>query len=166
MNIPTTNKITITAKLAELGFEFGKPVLPVANYVQAKITPGMIFIAGQMPFKNGEIIYKGKVGKDLSIEDGKKAAELALVNILSHLVSAVDDDMENVKSCIKLEISVNCESNFERHSEIANGASDLLVKVLGERGKHIRTAVGACSLPLNSAVEVSAIFQTEKQDME
>jgi enamine deaminase RidA (YjgF/YER057c/UK114 family) len=113
--------------------------------------------------KDGEVIYKGKVGEDLTIEEGKKASELCLLNVLNQLVLALDDDILKIKSCIKLEIFVNATESFEKHPEIANGASDLLVKVLGERGRHTRVAVGVSSLPLNSAVEVTAIFETAKE---
>ena len=86
-----------------------------------------------------------------------------MLNVINQLIIALDDDITKIKSCIKLEIFVNSQSGFEKHSEIANGASDLIVKLLGERGKHARMAIGVSSLPLNSAVEVAAIFEISKE---
>jgi enamine deaminase RidA (YjgF/YER057c/UK114 family) len=153
---------TITQKLIELGFEVAKPIVPIANYVQTKVLNCAIYVSGQLPIKDGEVLYKGKVGVELTVEEAKKGAELCMLNILNQLVLALDDEISQIKSCIKLEIFINAIEGFEKHPEIANGASDLLVKVLGERGKHTRVALGVHSLPLNSAVEVTAIFQTTK----
>jgi enamine deaminase RidA (YjgF/YER057c/UK114 family) len=154
---------SISAKLLELGFENGKPIIPIANYVQTKILRCSLFVSGQLPLKNGELIYKGKVGKDLTLEEGKEAAKLCAINVLGQIILAIDDDLQKIKSCIKLEVFVNCDGTFERHSEIANGASDILIQVLGERGKHVRVAIGVSSLPLNSAVEVTAIFEINNE---
>lgn len=159
-------KNTISHKLINLGFEDCKPIVPIANYVQTKIFGCAIYASGQLPFKCGNIEYKGKIGLDLDVEEGKKAAELCMVNALHQIALTVEDSIEKIKSCIKIEVFVNCEPSFERHAEIANGASNLLIKVLGEKGKHARIAVGVSSLPLNSAVEITAIFEIEKQEME
>ena len=155
--------LLISTKLSELGFELGKPIVPIANYVQTKIMNCSLFVSGQLPMKDGDVIYKGKVGGNLSVEEGKEAAKICAINILGHLILAIDDDIEKIKSCIKLEVFVNCDPNFERHSEVANGASDILVQLLGEKGKHVRIAVGVSSLPLNSAVEVSAVFELRNE---
>ncbi len=154
---------TITGKLMEIGFEVSKPLVPIANYVQTKVLNGSIFISGQLPIQNGDVVYQGMVGKDLTTEEAKKATELCMLNVINQLIIALDDDITKIKSCIKLEIFVNSQSGFEKHSEIANGASDLIVKLLGERGKHARMAIGVSSLPLNSAVEVAAIFEISKE---
>ena len=154
---------TITQKLMEIGFEVSKPLVPIANYVQTKVLNGAIYVSGQLPIQNGEVVYKGVVGKDLTIEEGKKAIELCMLNVINQLIIALDDDIIKIKSCIRLEIFVNSPSGFEKHSEIANGASDLIIKLLGERGKHTRMAIGVSSLPLNSAVEVAAIFEISKE---
>jgi enamine deaminase RidA (YjgF/YER057c/UK114 family) len=154
---------SISAKLLELGFEIGKPIIPIANYVQTKILRCSLFVSGQLPVRNGELIYKGKVGQSLTIEEGKEAAKLCAINVLNQIILAIDDDLQKIKSCIKLEVFVNCEATFERHSEIANGASEILIQVLGERGKHVRVAIGVSSLPLNSAVEVTAIFEINNE---
>ena len=154
---------TITQKLNEIGFSLGKPILPIANYVQTKTLGSTLYISGQLPIKDGVPIYKGKIGEDLDTQTGIKAAELCMLNILNQLIFAVDDKISRIKSCVKLEVFINCKNNFERHPEIANGASNLLVKVLGDKGKHTRLAVGAPSLPLNSAIEISAIFEIKTE---
>jgi enamine deaminase RidA (YjgF/YER057c/UK114 family) len=154
---------TITGKLMEIGFEVSKPLVPIANYVQTKVLNGSILISGQLPIQNGDVVYQGMVGKDLTTEEAKKATELCMLNVINQLIIALDDDITKIKSCIKLEIFVNSQSGFEKHSEIANGASDLIVKLLGERGKHARMTIGVSSLPLNSAVEVAAIFEISKE---
>lgn len=161
---------TITSKLSENGIEIIHPVPPLANYVQTKTALGLIFISGQLPFSASKvlvtektIVYKGKIGKDLTLEEGKEAAKICMINILNQLSIAVEDDIAKVGGCLKLEIYINCESNFERHSEVANGASDLLIKILGERGKHSRIAIGVSSLPLNASVEIGAIFETTRE---
>lgn len=151
---------TISGRLLENNIELTRPVVPVANYVQTKTALGVVFVSGQLPSKDGDIIYKGRVGKDVTFEQGKAAAALCMINVLNQLSVAVEDSLEKVVSCIKLDVFISCEFDFERHSEVANGASDLLVKILGERGRHVRVAIGVTSLPLNSAVEVSAIFET------
>lgn len=154
---------TITQKLSEIGFSFGKPILPIANYVQSKTVNSMLYISGQLPIENGVLAYKGKIGEDLEINTGIKAAELCMINILNQLSFAVDDKISHIKSCVQLEVFINCKQNFERHAEIANGASNLLIKILGDKGKHTRSAIGANSLPLNSAIEISAIFEIKTE---
>ena len=156
---------TITQKLLELGIPAGKPIIPIANYVQTKRVDSELYVSGQLPIQDGVVIYKGKVGEDLDTESGKNAAELCMINIINQLIFSLDDDMQKIKSCVRLEIFINCSQNFERHAEIANSASNLLIKVLGDKGKHTRIAIGVNSLPLNSAVEISSIFEikTDKE---
>ena len=154
---------SITGKLLELGFDISKPIIPIANYVQTKILGSLLFVSGQLPVKNGEVLYKGRVGEEITFEESKEAAKLCASNALSQLSLAIDDEIDLVKSCVKLEVFVSCETGFERQSEIANSASDLIVQVLGEKGKHTRVAIGVCSLPLNSSVEICAIFEIKEK---
>jgi enamine deaminase RidA (YjgF/YER057c/UK114 family) len=154
---------TITQKLLESGIELGKPVIPIANYIQTKMVSNLIYVSGQLPSQDGNIVYKGKVNND-NIEDAKRASELCVVNIFSQLVKDLNDDFSALQSCVKLEIFVNCNEDFERHSEVANGASDLIVKILGEKGKHVRVAVGVSSLPLDSSVEVASVFEISQKE--
>ena len=133
--------------------------LPVANYVPYKIFDKILYISGQAPIKEGSLIYKGKVGKDITEEEGIEAAKLCCINIISALKSAINNDWEKLDGFIKLGGFVNCDANFVNHPQIINGASDLLVKIFGEQGKHTRFAVGSNSLPMNISVEIDAVIK-------
>ena len=133
--------------------------LPVANYVPYKIFDKILYISGQAPIKEGSLIYKGKVGKDITEEEGIEAAKLCCINIISALKSAINNDWEKLEGFIKLGGFVNCDPNFVNHPQIINGASDLLVKIFGEQGKHTRFAVGSNSLPMNISVEIDAVIK-------
>ena len=133
--------------------------LPVANYVPYKIFDKILYISGQAPIKEGSLIYKGKVGKDITEEEGVEAAKLCCINIISALKSAINNDWGELDGFIKLGGFVNCEANFVNHPQIINGASDLLVKIFGEQGKHTRFAVGSNSLPMNISVEIDAVIK-------
>ena len=133
--------------------------LPVANYVPYKIFDKILYISGQAPIKEGSLIYKGKVGKDITEEEGIEAAKLCCINIISALKSAINNDWEKLDGFIKLGGFVNCDANFVNHPQIINGASDLLVNIFGEQGKHTRFAVGSNSLPMNISVEIDAVIK-------
>ena len=133
--------------------------LPVANYVPYKIFGKFLYISGQAPIKEGLLIYKGKVGKDITEKEGIEAAKLCCINIISALKSAINNDWGKLDGFIKLGGFVNCDANFVNHPQIINGASDLLVKIFGEQGKHTRFAVGSNSLPMNIAVEIDAVIK-------
>tara|TARA_Y100000590_G_C15738439_1_gene1019388 strand:- start:4313 stop:4777 length:465 start_codon:yes stop_codon:yes gene_type:complete len=132
---------------------------PIANYVPYKISGNTLYISGQAPIKEGTIIYKGKVGEDITENEGIKAAELCCINIIAALRSAISNDWEKFDEFIKIGGFVNCNSNFLDHPKIINGASDMLVKIFGEKGKHSRFAVGSNSLPMNISVEIDAIIK-------
>ena len=133
--------------------------LPVANYVPYKIFGKFLYISGQAPIKEGLLIYKGKVGKDITEKEGIEAAKLCCINIISALKSAINNDWGKLDGFIKLGGFVNCDANFVNHPQIINGASDLLVKIFGEQGKHTRFAVGSNSLPMNISVEIDAVIK-------
>ena len=133
--------------------------LPIANYVPYKICDKILYISGQAPIKEGSLIYKGKVGKDITEEEGIEAAKLCCINIISALKSAINNDWGKLDGFIKLGGFVNCDANFVNHPQIINGASDLLVKIFGEQGKHTRFAVGSNSLPMNISVEIDAVIK-------
>ena len=133
--------------------------LPVANYVPYKIFDKILYISGQAPIKEGSLIYKGKVGKDITEEEGIEAAKLCCINIISALKSAINNDWGKLDGFIKLGGFVNCDANFVNHPQIINGASDLLVRIFGEQGKHTRFAVGSNSLPMNISVEIDAVIK-------
>lgn len=131
----------------------------LANYVPYKLSDSIVYVSGQAPVMNGKLIYKGKVGNDISIEDGIKAAELCCINIISVLKKSINGDWNKLDNFLKLGGFVNCNSDFVDQPQIINGASDLLVKVFGEQGKHSRFAVGSNSLPMNISVEIDAIIK-------
>ena len=133
--------------------------MPVANYVPYKIFDKILYVSGQAPIREGSIVYKGKVGEDITEEDGIKAAELCCINIIAALKSAISCDWEKLDGFIKLGGFVNCKANFTKHPQIINGASNLLVKIFGEKGKHTRFAVGSNSLPMNISVEIEAAIK-------
>ena len=139
----------------------GIPDMPnaLANYVPYKLSDSIVYVSGQAPVMNGKLIYKGKVGNDISIEDGIKAAELCCINIISVLKKSINGDWNKLDNFLKLGGFVNCNSDFVDQPQIINGASDLLVKIFGEQGKHSRFAVGSNSLPMNISVEIDAIIK-------
>lgn len=153
--------MTINKRLENLGIVLPEPIAPVANYVPFVQTGNQIFISGQLPIKNGEVKFIGKLGDDISIEEGQKAARICAINILANLNLACEGDLDRVVRCVKLGIFINAVSDFANHPIVANGASDLMVEVFGEKGKHARFAMGAGSLPRGVAVEVDAIFEVE-----
>ena len=149
----------IEAKLTSLGITLPTPSAPVANYVGFVKSGDQIFVSGQLPSQDGKLQFPGKVGSEVSLEDAKKAARICAINILAQLKVACEGNLERVVRCIKLGIFVNGDANFKDHPAVANGASDLMVEVLGDAGKHARAAVGSGSLPFGVAVEVDAIFE-------
>ena len=150
---------TIASRLEDLGITLPTPAKPVANYVAYTMSGNLVFISGQVPYGLDGLEYQGKVGADLTTEDGVAAARLCAINILAQLRAALDGDLERVVRCLKLGGFVNAVPDFADHPAVVNGASNLMVEVLGDRGRHARFAVGARSLPLNVAVEVDAIFE-------
>jgi len=153
--------MTLSAKLQELGLSLPQVAAPAANYVPYVVSGKTVYVAGQIPFLNGEKMHIGRVGDPLSIEDGVAAAQACALNILAQVNDAVGGDWSRVKRCVKLGGFVNCTPDFYDHPVVINGASDLVAKVMGDAGKHARFAVGAPSLPLGVAVEIDAIFEIE-----
>ena len=149
----------IESRLKELGITLSSPPKPVASYVPYTISGNQVFISGQVPFKDGALKYVGKLGADISLDDGKAAARLCAVNLLAQLKAACSGDLDRVRRCIKLGVFVNATPDFTQHPEVGNGASDLIVGVLGDAGKHSRAATGAGSLPRGVAVEVDGVFE-------
>jgi len=152
---------SIEKKLVDLGLSLPESNNPVANYTPYSKDAGVIYISGQTCKWNGVLKYCGSVGKDLTIEEGKKAAELCMLNLLLHLKTACNGNLDYVKSCLKLTVFVNAKENFVDHPNIADGASNLLLSVMGDKGNHARSAVGSNSLPGNASVEIDGIFKIE-----
>lgn len=147
----------IDKKISEIGLSLPNVTSPIANYVPYKIYQNTLFVSGQGPIKNGKLVYKGKIGKELTLEEGCKAAQLCCLNILSIIKYACKNNWDNFDEIIKIGGFVNCSNNFMDHPKVINGASDMLVKILGNKGKHSRFAIGSNSLPLNMAVEIEAV---------
>lgn len=149
----------IDKRLAELGIELPVPAKPVANYVGWVQSGNLVFTAGQITMVNGKLEYQGKVGKEFTVEQGNAAARACAINIIAQVKDACGGDLSRVKRVVKLVGFVNATPEFVDHPKVINGASDLMVEVFGDKGKHARSAVGAGSLPLNVAVEVEAIVE-------
>ena len=146
-------------KIKELKIDLPDAKPPVGSYVATKIVENLLYISGQISIsENGELI-KGKVGKNLSIDDGYKAAERCGLSIISQAKVACHGDLSKIKSCIKLTGFVNSTESFIEQPKVINGASDLIASVFGEAGMHTRAAVSTNSLPLGVSVEVDAIFE-------
>ena len=146
-------------KINELNIVLPEAKAPVGSYVATKISGKLLFISGQISInKNGELI-KGKIGKDLSTDEGYKAAERCGLSIVSQVKKACNDDLSKVKSCIKLTGFVNSTEDFIEQPNVINGASDLIASIFGSAGMHTRAAVSTNSLPLGVSVEVDAIFE-------
>jgi len=146
-------------KLAELGFLLPEPPRPVATYVGAVQVGSILFVSGHGPVKEGEHLFIGKLGRDMDVEEGKQAAELVALNMLATIKSHAGE-LDRVKRVVKLLCLVNSSPDFRRQPEVANGASDLLIKIFGEgRGSHARSAIGMGALPFGIAVEIEGIFE-------
>ena len=148
------------SKLKELGIELIIPSDPVANYVNTVRSGNLLFISGKGPLKNDGEYIKGKLGYDLSIDEGYEAARATAINLISTIKSAVGD-LKNVKKIVRVNGMVNSASNFTDQPKVINGCSDLLVEVFGDGGKHTRVALGMNSLPMNIAVEIDLIIEIE-----
>ena len=133
---------------------------PVGSYVAAKKVNGFIYISGQLPIDTDGKMIKGRVGKDLDLEQAQKASRLCVINILSQLKKAVNGDLDKVKNCVKITGFVNSTDDFIDQPKVINPASEILSGVFGDSGKHARAAISANSLPLDVAVEIDAIFET------
>lgn len=148
----------IEEKLASLGITLPVPPAPAGSYVPVVISGNLAFVAGQIPAEGGQVKFKGKVGRDLPVEAGQQAARLCTINALAQLKAALGS-LDRIKRFVKVTGFVNCDPSFIEQPKVVNGASDLLVQVFGESGKHARAAVGVSSLPLDSAVEVEFIAE-------
>lgn len=150
----------IDTKLDELGLVLPTPSTAVANYVPYIISGNLVVISGQLPMRNGEMVFKGKVGVDFSTEQAQDAARLCGLNILTQLKASLNGDWSRLVKCVRLGGFVNCLPDYTDQPKVINGASDLMVDVLGiDVGRHARAAIGANALPLGAAVEIEALFE-------
>ena len=145
--------------IKKLGLKIPDMPTPIANYAPFKVADKTVYVSGQGPVIDGKILYSGKVGVDISEEEGIKAAETCCINIIAALKTSIDGDWDRLDSFLKLGGFVNCNDNFTNQPKIINGASDLLVNIFGDKGRHSRFAVGSNALPLNISVEIDAIIK-------
>ena len=149
----------VDARLAKLGIEVPQAAAPVANYVGFVQVGNLVFISGQIPLKDGKIQFQGKLGENMSLEDGQAAARLCAINVVAQAKAACDGDLDRVARVVKLTGFVNSTGDFTDQPKVINGASDLMVEVFADKGKHSRAAVSAASLPAGVAVEVEAVVE-------
>ena len=151
--------MTISDRIKKLNIILPEAKPPVGSYVATKIMGNLLFISGQISIdENGKLI-KGKIGKDLSVDDGYNAAKRCGLSIVSHAKEACDGDLSKIKSCIKLTGFVNSTDDFTDQPKVINGASDLIASIFDKAGMHTRAAISTNSLPLGVSVEVDAIFE-------
>lgn len=146
----------IEDKIRELGYELPEAPKPLAAYIPSLIVNDLVFTAGQIPIIKGALKYKGKLGKEISEEEGGKAAEVCVLNCLS-VIKSIVGDLDEIEQIVKLTVFVNSADGFSAQPKVANGASELMVKLFGEKGKHVRSAVGVNELPIDAAVEIEMI---------
>ena len=151
--------MSVNDNISKLNLDIPKAPEPVGAYVAYEKTKNLLFISGQISIDASGKITKGKLGKELSIEDGQAAAKLCAINIIAQAKKACNERLEKIKNCIKLTGYVNSTDDFTDQPKVINAASELISEVFGENGKHTRAAISANSLPLSAAVEVDAIFE-------
>ena len=151
--------MTIEDKLAEMGVTIPDPKPALGSYVPAVQTGNLVFVSGNLPIQaDGSMLHSGKLGEDVSVEEGYAAAKQCAINCLS-AAKGIIGDLNNVQQVVKLRVLVNSSPDFTDQPAVANGASDLLVELFGESGKHARAAVGVVSLPLGVSVEVELVLE-------
>jgi len=150
---------TIESRLAELDITLPKADVAVANYVPVARSGELLFVSGQLPMADGKVAWTGRLGEALDLEEGQQAARLCAINVLAHLKSALYGDLDRVKRVIRLGGYVASSGDFIGQSQVINGASDLMVDIFGDTGRHARAAVGVNILPLCAAVELEGLFE-------
>ena len=149
----------ISDNLKKLSIKLPNAPDPVGSYVAYKIIGNLLYISGQLPIGTDGKIVKGKIGKNLTLADGQKAARLCAINILSQAKKAMNGNLNKIKNCIKITGFVNSTDDFTDQPKVINPASETLLGVFGDKGKHARAAISVNSLPLGAAVEIDAIFE-------
>lgn len=159
LNTQKSSAGKIEARIAGMGYALPVPPAPIASFVPYTIRDNLVFVSGQLPIGPQGLAYVGKLGLEISLEDGQKAAALCALNLMAQLKTACGGDLDLLRRCLRLGIFVNATPDFGKHPEVANGASDFIVQALGDNGKHARAAVGVGSLPRGVPVEVEGIFE-------
>ena len=146
-------------KLKKLDIKLPNAKTPIGSYVATKIVGKLLFISGQISTQDDGTLIKGKIGKDLSLDQGFKAAERCGLGIVSHAKNACGGDLNKIKSCVKITGYINSSDDFEDQPKVINGASNIISKIFDKKGEHARAAISSNSLPLGVAVEIDAIFE-------
>jgi len=153
----------IEKKLQEMGIDIANAPKPAASYIPAVQTGNLVYTAGQASKKDGILVYKGKLGKDLTVEEGYEAAKISIINCLAVLKGHLGS-LDRIKKVVKLLGFVASTSEFDQQPYVINGASDLLIKIFGEKGKHARSAIGTNILPFGTPVEIEMIVEVEQEE--
>ena len=149
----------IEQRLAERGIVLPPAMRAMANYVPFTVTGKHVWVAGQGPFLDGKLHYNGRLGENLTIDDGRACARIVGLNILAQVKAACGGDLDKVVRCVKLNGFVNSTPDFTQHPEVINGCSELMIEVFGDTGRHARVAVGAPILPMGTSVEIDGLFE-------
>jgi enamine deaminase RidA (YjgF/YER057c/UK114 family) len=149
----------IDQRLSDLGIVLPTPAVPIANYVPFAVSGKLVVISGQIPMRDGAVAFTGKVGVDVTPEQGKEAARLCFINLLAQLKAAAGGDLDRVARVLRLGGFIAAPASFTQHAAVMNGASDLAVEVFGDAGRHARSTIGVPSLPADAAVEVEGMFE-------
>lgn len=152
---------TVASRLDRLGIILPRLAAPSGTYVPCRISGTMLYVSGQVPRVDGVDAYQGVVGQSISLAEARKAARIAAINMLAQVSRALQGDLDRVTGCLQLRGFVNAAPGFVDHPAVIDGASDLIVEVLGDAGRHARTALGAGSLPRNFSVEIDAMFEIQ-----
>jgi enamine deaminase RidA (YjgF/YER057c/UK114 family) len=155
---------TVADRLAALGLVLPLPPRPVAAYIPCVRTGNLIFVSGQVPFRDGQLLLTGPVPSRASVDAARDAARQCAVNALAVLADALDGDLERVRRIVRVGVFVQSDPGFADQPKVANGASELLVELFGERGRHARAAVGSVALPLGATVEVEVVAEVDADE--
>jgi len=150
---------SVEARLQALELSVPTAPTPAANYIPWVRTGNLVYVAGQVPMKEGEFLWVGKVGREYTVDQAKEAARFVGLNILSQLKAALDGDLDRVVQIVKLNGFVNCVEGFGQQPHVINGCSELMIQVFGDAGRHARSAVGVAGLPFGVAVEIDGVFE-------
>ena len=151
--------MTVAQRLSQLGITLPAAPVPVANYVPFLVSHDLVAISGQLPLRDGALLAVGKLGGGVSLDAGREAARQCGLNLLAQLSAACDGNLQRVRHVIRLGGFIACTADFTQHAGVMNGASDLMVEVFGEAGRHARSTIGVASLPLDATVEVEGLFR-------
>jgi enamine deaminase RidA (YjgF/YER057c/UK114 family) len=149
----------IDQRLSDLGIVLPTPAVPIANYVPFAVSGKLVVVSGQIPMRDGAVAFTGKVGVEVTPEQGKEAARLCFINLLAQLKAAAGGDLDRVARVLRLGGFIAAPASFTQHAAVMNGASDLAVEVFGDAGRHARSTIGVPSLPADAAVEVEGMFE-------